>query len=141
MKRKIRVKRKMVKPSQLIGKTPDNPYAEGLPEVDEALAQLLADVLNGALPSHQRTVALSDLVVKEPAILAGARHVIREYPSVVEAMREARAMGAPWIVYRDENGNLVMFDDYTGYAAAELDQVRRVSVSILGETKPRGRRS
>jgi len=137
---KIRKRLAKVKPSQLVGNDPSNPYAGGL--VDETTPEfvrntaLIADVMDGRRPSHVRNVAVADLVVEQPPVLVGARRVVRENPSLVEILRDIRAGGDPWAVYRGEDGNLVMFDDYNAYAAAELDKVQRVNVVVYGEAMP-----
>jgi hypothetical protein len=97
---------------------------------------LIRDCMLGLKPTHYRMVRFADLAVEQPHILARARQVARENPSMVEMFRDSRGKGSAWIVFRDDDDILTVCDDYNGYASAELDKVEMVRVQVLGEAAP-----
>ena len=111
-----------------------------LPPTDERLVQLIKDVQTGKAPSWKTTARLADLGVHHPPTLASARAAMRsdpEYSKYRTAFMEHAAEERPWwIVYRDESGRLVMFDDYASYVVAQETGVTMVDVTILGEAEP-----
>ncbi len=134
------MKKKRVKIKDIIDRDDENPFKRFLPPVDDHLIQMIADVEKGKLPRRTTTVRLVDVDVHHSPTLATARAGLVEEPSLhgihAELVKDMLAKRPTWIVYRAENGRLVMFDDYLAYVVAQEIGLEWVNVQILGEARP-----
>jgi len=111
----------------------DSPF---LPPVDDRLVQLIADVMAGKAPHWVTTVPLADLGVHHPPTLAALR-ANPEYSQMRGATLKLLRDNQPNLMaFRDENGHLVMFDDYLFYAVALDANLTMINVYIVGEAAP-----
>jgi hypothetical protein len=90
-------------------------------------------VQNGKAPSWRTTVKVAELGVHHEPTLASARAGLREEPSLY-GMHADLVKGM--LVYRSQDGRLMMFDDYVGYLVAQEVGREWVNVHILGEAAP-----
>jgi hypothetical protein len=134
------MRKERVRVKDVMGRTDENPFKRFLPPTDKRLAQMIADVQRGKLPHWTTTVRLADLDVHHTQTLASARAGLVEEPSLrgihAELVKDMLSKRPTWIVYRAENGRLVMFDDYLPYVVAHEIGLEWVNVQILGETSP-----
>jgi hypothetical protein len=54
-----------------------------------------------------------------------------------ELVKDMLAKRPTWVVYRAEDGRLVMFDDYLAFVVAQEIGLEWVNVQILGEAAPK----
>lgn len=101
---------------------------------DERLVRLEIGLIQGTVSAVRSTVPLASLRMHHPLTLHRARTSLREEPALRAAIAQRVLAGAMvWHVYRDENGALVMYDDYAAYLVAlELGR-EMVDIKILGE--------
>src|SRR5262249_8583158 len=86
---------------------------------DERLVALEVGLIQGTVTATTTTLALASLRVHHPPTLHRARASLREEPSLHAAIaRRVLAGTMVWHVYRDEDGALVMYDDYVTYLVA-----------------------
>ena len=105
------------------------------PPIDPSLVNLLKSAMRKEIPVARATVVLADLEVHHPPTLERVRASIQEEPSLYRAVVETVSEERPcMVVYRNEAGRLVMFDDYLLYVAAQDVGLQEVDVQILGES-------
>jgi hypothetical protein len=101
---------------------------------DDRLVALEVGLIQGIVSAVGATVPLASLRVHHPQTLHRARASLLEEPSLRAAIVQRVVAGAMvWHVYRDENGALVMYDDYTAYLVAQELGHQMIDVKILGE--------
>jgi hypothetical protein len=130
MKEKFRVERRMVKLRDLEW---DSRF---LPPLDPRCIRLLSEVSEGKAPFYSTRARLADMAVHDTATLARVRANLMEEPFIREIGRNMIAEGHAFVVYRSDEGQLVMFDDYLPYVCAAADGVKWVKVKIIGEAAP-----
>lgn len=130
----VKMKKVMVRRGDIVFPKPGDPFYI---ETDPDLVRLIHDVMAGEKPARSMWARVADLRVHDERALTSTRAALAEYPSHVAVMRAVREQFNPeWIVYRDADGALVMFDDYSGYTVAVADKIGRVRVRVLGESAP-----
>ena len=111
--------------------TPGDLYA---PPLDDRLVALIRRVERREIPSSKTSVPLAELEVHHPPTLEKVRANLRENPSTHNSLVKLMLDERPrLLVYRNEAGRLVMFDDYAKFAVAQELGFRQVRVQILGE--------
>jgi hypothetical protein len=89
-------------------------------------------LIQGTVAAVGETVPLASLRVHHPQTLHRVRTSLREEPSLHAAtLRRVLAGHMVWHVYRDEEGALVMYDDYAAYLVTLELGHEMVNVRIL----------
>jgi hypothetical protein len=102
---------------------------------DERVVALEVGLIQGTVSVVQTTVPLASLHVHHPQTLHRARASLREEPSLHAAIIQRVLSGAMvWHVYRDDSGELVMYDDYAAYVVSQELGHEMVAVKILATT-------
>ena len=119
--------------------------------LDPRLADLISRAGRKVIPSARARVRLAELTVHHPPTLALVRGAFTEDPAfygqiLTRLLAPRRTVpglglrgageGPRWLVYRNEDGRLVLFDDYAAFVAAETVGLDSVDVVILGEAPP-----
>jgi hypothetical protein len=105
------------------------------PPRDDSLVALIERAEAGELPTSRMTVPLAALTVHDPPVLEKIRAHLREEPSTRNAIVQLMLDERPaLIVYRNDAGQLVMFDDYVKYSVAVDMGLREVHVQIIHES-------
>lgn len=109
-------------------KTIDGPLKEvrtdppSPPEPDPRLVQLVARAYRGEIPMCEVVLNPATLRVHNPTTLARARATLAEEPTARRSLlTELSNPHKTWLLYRDDEGHVVVFDDYASYAVA-LDE-------------------
>lgn len=86
------------------------------------------------------TVRLTDVGAHHAPTLASARAGLLEEPSVhgihADMVKDMLAKRLTRLVYRAEDGRLMMFDDYLPYVIAQEIGLEWVNDQIVGEARP-----
>jgi hypothetical protein len=99
---------------------------------DERLVALEVGLIQGTVTVVRTTVPLASLRVHHPQTLHRVRASLREEPSLhATIVQRVQAGALVWHVYRDENGELVMYDDYAAYLVAQELGREMIDVKIL----------
>jgi hypothetical protein len=92
-------------------------------------------LIQGTVSVVQATVPLASLQVHHPHTLHRVRASLREEPALHAAiLQRVLAGGMVWHVYRDNDGGLVMYDDYAAYLVSQELGHEMVAVRILEST-------
>ena len=131
----VKIKKALVSLKDIKVPKPGDPFYLA---TDDDLTRLLADVMTGRRPSRKVWARVADLRVHDEDAVIRYRAGLAEYPSRVAMIRAIREQepDRAWVAYRDEDGALVIFDDYASYVVALNDKVERVRVQVLGEAAP-----
>ena len=102
---------------------------------DERVVALEVGLIQGTVSVVQATVPLASLQVHHPHTLHRVRASLREEPALHAAiLQRVLAGGMVWHVYRDNDGGLVMYDDYAAYLVSQELGHEMVAVRILEST-------
>jgi hypothetical protein len=102
---------------------------------DERLVALEVGLIQGTVTATTATVQLASLQVHHPHTLHRVRASLREEPALHAAiLQRVLAGGMVWHVYRDNDGGLVMYDDYAAYLVSQELGHEMVAVRILEST-------
>jgi hypothetical protein len=102
------------------------------PPDDALIALIHAEA--GEIPTSRTSAAVADLDVHHGPALERARASLREEPSLHHLLVTTMLEDRPHLlVYRNEAGRLVIFDDYAKLAVAQELGLREVRVLIYGE--------
>ena len=100
--------------------------------VDARVKDLLRRAHAGDVPMTRATARLADLEVHHPPTLQKVRASLHEEPSIRNSMALVLLNERPpFLVYRNDAGRLVMFDDYVKYAVAQGMGLKDVRVDII----------